>query len=185
MYKKRPCLSVCPPQASICLSVCLSKCENRARLGWFQGKGAGLWLDVVPFSHEFTSECNNSCLACHTSLTLPVPVPHWIRSCNCAHSLDDNGYHLVTYKTDGGPVRTHDSVVSTWADCQRSLEVRYKKEPLQWYKDSDEQHDIAVFDSVCCTTTILTCQWHSHGVLMVSLRMKEGVAAKTRGIREE
>ena len=65
---------------------------------------------------------NHFRLGCCVRLGLPVPVPHWIRSCNCGDSLDDSGYHLITCKTGGGPVWTHDSVVSTWSDCLTSQE---------------------------------------------------------------
>ena len=92
-----------------------------------QGKGAGAWLDVVPSSRALAFEPNDFRLACRMRLGVPVPVPHWIRSRNCGDSLDDSGYHLITSKTGGGPVWTHDSVVSTWSDCLRSIDIHHKK----------------------------------------------------------
>ena len=137
--------------------------------------------------HTLAFEPNDFPLACRVRLGVPVPVPHWIRSCNCGDSLDDSGYHLITCKTGGGPVWTHDSVVSTWSDCLRSIDIHHKKEPRQRYRDSDDRPDIAVFESglACnCDLDIAMAHPWSSDVFPQS-GMKEGVAAKRREERKE
>ena len=81
--------------------------------------------------------------------------------------VTDSGYHLIICKTGGGPVWTHDSVVSTWSDCLRSIDIHHKKEPRQRYRDSDDRPDIA-----------MAHPWSSD--VFPQSGMKEGVAAKRR-----
>ena len=43
-------------------------------------------------------------------LGLAIIVSKWVESCNCNASLDDSGYHLLTCKTEGGPIWSHESI---------------------------------------------------------------------------
>ena len=52
-------------------------------------------------------------------LGLPIAFPEWVNKCDCGRSIgvdgfDADGFHLLTCKTGGGPVWTHDTMVSVW-----------------------------------------------------------------------
>ena len=49
-------------------------------------------------------------------LGFPIPFPEWVNKCDCGRPLDVDGFdadafHLLTCKTGGGPVWSHDSNV--------------------------------------------------------------------------
>ena len=78
---------------------------------------------------------------------MPISVSEWITDCNCGASLDDSGYHLLTCKTGGGPVWSHESVASVWSDCLKNLNIPHRREPQHRYMTSENRPDIVVFDS--------------------------------------
>ena len=47
---------------------------------------------------------------------MPIPLSDWCGSCNCGAQLYNSGYHLLTCKTGGGPVWSHDIIAATWGD---------------------------------------------------------------------
>ena len=86
-------------------------CErDAARLRSLQGKGAGAWLDVIPTSDKHAVKSNQFSLACYLRLGLALPFINWIRTCDCGHDLDEQGFHLLTCKYGSGPVWTHNSL---------------------------------------------------------------------------
>ena len=52
-----------------------------------------------------------------------------IEKCQCGANLDDTGYHLLTCKKGGGPMSSHDSIVSEWSDCLSHLQIYHKRKP--------------------------------------------------------
>ena len=50
-----------------------------------------------------------------------------ITKCECAKDIDPDGYHLITCKTDGGPVLTHESL----ANIPERLLKRSEDKPSQ------------------------------------------------------
>ena len=63
-----------------------------------------------------------------------------------AIELDIQGYHLITCKTGGGQVHTHNSIVSAWSNCLSQLNLLHKLEPQYRYVNSDKRSDIFILD---------------------------------------
>ena len=61
--------------------------------------------------------------------------------------FDADGFHLLTCKTGGGPVWTHDSIVSVWAKCLGSLHLHHKCELRDRYTNSNSQSNILILNS--------------------------------------
>ena len=49
--------------------------------------------------------------------------------------------------TGGGPVISHNNMVSAWSDCLSQLQLHHVKEPRGRYVNSEDRSDIVVFDS--------------------------------------
>ena len=118
--------------------------RDAARLRSLQGKGAGSWLDLVPSSQKFALSPGYFCLAAFVRLGLSMPLPPSATTCECGKPLDATGYHLLTCKTGGVPVRSHDKIVSTWSDCLNHIRLPHKVEPRQQYCSSEARPDIAI-----------------------------------------
>ena len=67
-------------------------------------------------------------------------------SCDFGKELDIQGYRLITCKTGGGPVHTHNSIVSAWSNCLSQLNLLHKLEPQYRYVNSDKRSDVLVYD---------------------------------------
>ena len=81
-----------------------------------------------------------------TMMRLGCDIPA-LRSCSdCGKELDIQGHHLITCKTGGGPVHTHNSIVSAWSNCLSQLNLPHKLEPQYRYVNSDKRSDILVYD---------------------------------------
>ena len=89
-------------------------------------------------------------------------------------------------QTGGGPVWTHDSVVSTLSDCLRSIDIHHKKEPQQRYRDSEDRPDIAVFESgLACNCDLDIVMAHPWSSDVFPQSGMKGVAAKRREERKK
>ena len=64
-------------------------------------------------------------------------------------TINREGYHLLTCKFGGGPVWSHNCMVSVWADCLSQLHVPYYIEPKDRYTTSSGRPDIYVAESFC------------------------------------
>ena len=92
----------------------------------------------------------NSCdfrLVFFLRLGLPIAFSSWTTTCNCGALIDDSGYHLLTCKTGGGPVWSHESISAVWSDCFRGLHIHHRREPRSHYTTTDNRPDIVFFDS--------------------------------------
>ena len=74
---------------------------------------------AIPSSNKFALSSSNLTLAASMRLGLPIAFPEWVNKCDCGRSIgvdgfDADGFHLLTCKTGGGPVWTHDTMVSVW-----------------------------------------------------------------------
>ena len=76
------------------------------------------------------------------SLTLQTGNP----KCDCGKPIDQEGYHLLTCKTGGGPVWIHNTIASVWSECLKHLNKKLIQEPRNRYCNSDDRPEIAVFD---------------------------------------
>ena len=107
---------------------------------------------AIPSFNKFALSSSNFTLAASIRLGLPIPFPEWVNKCDCGRSIDvdgfdADGFHLLTCKTGGGPVWTHDSMVSVWAECLGSLNLHHKCEPRDRYTNSNNRADILILDS--------------------------------------
>ena len=112
--------------------------KDAAHLLFLQGKGAGAWLSDVPSSKKFALSPNNFISAASIRLGISVPFPEWVNKCDCGRTLDikdsdADGFHLITCKNGGGPVWTHDSMMSVWSECLSSVHLPHKCEPTDHY----------------------------------------------------
>ena len=122
--------------------------RTKARLRSLQGKGAGAWLETIPSSLEFALKPCNYCVATRLRLGCPMPLSSQTGNpkCDCSKPIDQEGYHLLTCKTGGGPVWTHNTIASVWSECLKHLNKKLIQEPRNRYCNSDDRPDIAVFD---------------------------------------
>ena len=123
-------------------------------------------------------------LAAFVRLGLSMPLPHSIKTCECGKPLDSipTGYHLLTCKTGGGPVLTHNTIVSTWSDCLNQIHLPNKVEPRDRYCSSDARPVIAicsnVFDSNVDLDVSLAHPWCSD--IISKAAWQDGAAALRR-----
>ena len=85
-------------------------------------------------------------------LGIPVSFPEWVDKCDCGRNLDikgsdTDGFHLLTCKNGGGPVWTHDSMMSVWSECLSSVHLLHKCDPRDRSTHSNNRPDILVYDS--------------------------------------
>ena len=108
--------------------------KDAARLLSLQGKAAKAWLSAEPSSKKFALSPNNFISAASMRLGIPVSFPEWVNKCDCSQTLDIKGsdadeFHLLTCKNGGGPVWTHDLMMSVWSECLSSVHLSHKYEP--------------------------------------------------------
>ena len=121
--------------------------RDAAHLRSSKGKGAGAWLNAIPTLEVFALSSCEFRLASFLRLGLPMSLSNWTTTCNCGADIDDSGYHLLTCKTGGGPVWSHESISSIWSDCFRMLRIHHRREPRNRYTTTDNRPDIIFFDS--------------------------------------
>ena len=107
----------------------------------------------------------NFCLASFLRLGLPIAFSSWTTTCNCGALIDDSGYHLLTCKTDGGLVWSHESISSIWSDCFRGLHIHHRREPRSRYTTTDNRPDIVFLTRTLETTLTLISPSPTHGVV--------------------
>ena len=108
---------------------------------------AQAWLHALPTSYGFTLNPCEFRLACCLRLDLPITISKWVESCNCNASLDNSGYHLLTCKTGGGPIWSHESIAGVWLECLRNLRIHHCHEPRNRYTNSECRPNIIMFDA--------------------------------------
>ena len=85
----------------------------------------GAWLNASPTSVVFALNTHKFRFATFSRLGLSLPLSDWMTTCNCGATLDGSGYHLLTRKSGGGPVWSHEDTASTWSDCLHELNVHH------------------------------------------------------------
>ena len=160
--------------------------RDASRLYSLQGKGAGAWLNAIPATQGFAFKPCDFRLASLVRLGLPISLSHWSEACNCSAPLDDSGYHLLTCKTGGGPIWSHESIAGVWSECLRSLQIHHRREPRNRYVTSDCRPDIVMFDSESASNLDLDISlahpWSADA--FPSSADRTGVAAKQRENRK-
>ena len=105
-----------------------------ARLRSSKGKGAGAWLNAIPTSEVFALDTHEFRLPTFLRLGLSIHLFDWMITCNCGATLDGSGYHLLTCKSGGEPVWSHEAIASTWSDCLRELNVHHRRATTSLFK---------------------------------------------------
>ncbi|XP_062520364.1 uncharacterized protein LOC134195363 [Corticium candelabrum] len=160
--------------------------RNAAHLRSTTGKDAETWLNAIPTSEVFAF---NSCefrLASFLHLGLPIAFSRWTMTCNCGALIDDNGYHLLTCKTCGGPIWSHKSISSVWSDCFRGLHIHHRREPRSHYTTTDNRPDIVFFTDIGNNVDLdisLAYPWSSD--IFPSSAVVSGAAAERRADRKK
>ena len=99
---------------------------------------------------------------------------------------DDSGYHLLTCKTGGGPVWSHESILTVWSDCFGGLHSHHRREPRSRYTTTDNRPDIIFLTQTLETTLTfisLTHPWSSD--IFPSSAGVSGAAAERRAERKK
>ena len=88
--------------------------RRRARFRSLQRKGAA-WIDSIPFLSQVALKLGDFCLVACLSLGCDILMSSVIEGCRreCKKINDTDGYDLLTCKTGGGPIWSHESLAST------------------------------------------------------------------------
>ena len=123
-----------------------SKTKDTARLLSLQGKGAGAWIDCIPSSQRFALSPGLYRLATFgAGITSALTrFSYKVRVWKAPRPRGRPGYHLITCKSGGGPVWTHNSIVSTWSECLSQVHLCHTIEPRDTYCNSQSRPDIAI-----------------------------------------
>ena len=159
--------------------------EDKARLISSSGPNAGSWLEAIPSTQHFTLSSAQFCTAAFMRLGAPLPALSSIQKCtaNCGKSVDPHGYHLLTCKWGGGPIRRHDHLSDRLYDLFRSLGFRCKKE-LQNQFEGKKRPDVAVYDyhqgKKLLLDMTVTHPWALHNITLSKKTSGYAAAAKER-----
>ena len=121
--------------------------EDRSRLISSGGAFAGKWLEAIPCSQPFTLSHAQFCTAAFVRLGVSLPQLSKVHKCvpQCGQEVDDKGYHLLTCKFGGGPIRRHDHFLDCYYDMLRSIDFRCRKELTAQFRGK-QRPDIAVYN---------------------------------------
>ena len=160
--------------------------RSAARFRSLQGLGAGVWLDSIPSSAKLALKPSDFRLATRMRLGLEMPLGSVVPICECGKDIDKDGYHLLTCKTGGGPIWTHETLTSVWSDCLQHLKMSHQREPRNLYVNSDDRPDIVVFDAQQgCDIELDISVAHPWALHVISRAAQEdGAAAATREVKK-
>ena len=105
-------------------------------------------MDAFPTSTKFALSSGDYRLATRVKLGCSMPLSSHLKQCECGRRL----FHLLTCKTGGGPVWSHNAITGVWADCLRTLSIPHHVELRDRYANSNDRPDISVFDA-CIETS--------------------------------
>ena len=159
--------------------------RSAARFRSLQELGAGAWLDSIPSSAKLALKPSDFRLATRMRLGLEMPLGSVVPVCECGKDIDKDGYHLLTCKTGGGPIWTHETLSSVWSDCLQHLKMSHQREPRNLYVNSDDRPDIVVFDAQQgCDIELNISAAHPWALHVISRAAQEdGAAAATREVK--
>ena len=165
-----------------CLIENANSFRDAARFHSRQSKGTGSWLSAIPTSGNLALKPSEFRLMAYLRLELPLSLCDNIQKCDCGRATgDSSGYHQITCKTRGGPVWSHDSIMSVCSECPNDLKIQHKKEPKDKYATSDSRPDIAAFDTGIGSNVeldIALAHLWSSDIFPTSVTMKGTAAAR-------
>ena len=156
-----------------------------SRLISSSGPNAGSWLEVIPSTQHFTLSRAQFCTAAHMRLGAPLPDLSSIQKCtdNRGKSVDPHGYHLLTCKLGGGPIRRHDHLSDSLYDLLRYLGFRCKKE-LQNQFEGKKRPDVSFYEyhqgKKLLLDMTVTHPWALHNITLSKKTSGYAAAAKGR-----
>ena len=114
----------------MCVRACVCACVDKLRAGLIlndakgaidaaklrslQERGAGARLESMPTSGKFAINKNEFHIAASLRVGQPMPFNSCVTHCSSGREMDDDGYHLLTCKLRGVPVREHNDLVAKW-----------------------------------------------------------------------
>jgi hypothetical protein len=156
--------------------------QDGARMRSLQGKGAGAWLESIPVSTKFALKAGDFCLATRLRLGCDMPLGMVSSFCDCGKTIDKAGYHLLTCKTGGGPIWSHETIVGVWGDCLKQLQIVHHREPRDRYVNSNARADIIAYNAQTGADIELDVSlahpWAGH--IISQAAEEDGVAAARR-----
>ena len=128
------------------LQQCTNSCEQ-ARIQGCGGPNSGAWLDAIPSTHHFILGNDNFVNAVCLRLGKAIPCLHSLDQCvaQCGQPIDIEGYHAMTCKWGGGPIKRHDSVLDCFYDMSKSLGFHCRKELTAQFENK-QRPDIAIYN---------------------------------------
>ncbi|XP_062507344.1 uncharacterized protein LOC134183777 [Corticium candelabrum] len=120
--------------------------RDAARRRSLQGKDAGAWLDVIPSTYKNALKPNKFCLTSCMRLGISLSFSRLLEHCDCRQKLDQEGFHLITFKYGGGRVWSHDIIVAEWFACLTELGIPHQTEPRHRYVRTDGRADITFYN---------------------------------------
>ena len=150
---------------------------SAARLHSLQGRGAGAWINAISSCGKLSMKPSE-----YIRLGMSMPFHFLIATCECGPSLDSKGFHFLTCKLGGSPVRMYNAVVAGWFDCFRDLDLHHKLEPRDRYINMEDRHYITVYNAQSGSTVELDISMaHPHSCDIITRAAKqEGAAAENR-----
>ena len=160
--------------------------RSAAQFRSLQGLGAGAWLDSIPYSAKLALKPSDFCLAMRMRLGLEMPLSSVVPICKFGKDIDKDGYHLLTCKTDGGPIWIHETLTSVWSNCLQHLKMSHQRELRNLYVNTDDRPDIIVFDAQQdCDIELDISVAHPWALHVISRAAQEdGTAAATREVKK-
>ena len=153
--------------------------RSAARFRSLQGVGAGACM--AGLNTSFSEVCNKA----WRLLSSEMPLGSVVSTCECGKDIDSDGYHLLTCKTGGGPIWTHETLASVWSDCLQHLMITHHREPRNRYINSDDRPDIIAFDAQSgCDIELDISVAHPWAQHVISLAALESVAAGKREVEK-
>ena len=108
---------------------------------------AGKWLEAIPSTQKLTLSNAQFRTAAFMRLGVSLPQLNNIKKCvsQCDKDVDDKGYHLLTCKFGGGPIRRHDHFMDSFYEMLRSVDLHCRKELTAQFQGK-QRPDIAVYN---------------------------------------
>ena len=134
-------------------AACIFTVSDQLRLvneGGFYLRTASIRRNTVYlylYLYEFALSPSEFRLATCMRLGLALSTQDFVSNLDCGASLDPSGFHLLSCKRGGGPVRMHNTVVSCWSACLRDLGIYHKVETKFRYLANLDRPDISIFDA--------------------------------------
>ena len=108
---------------------------------------AGKWLEAIPSTQKLTLSNAQFRTAAFMRLEVSLPQLNNTKKCvsQCDKDVDDNGYHLLTCRFGGGPIRRHDHFMDSFYEMLRSVDLRCRKELTAQFQGK-QRPDIADYN---------------------------------------